>query len=65
MLRRHLLLAFALLPLALGAKPLDAGTPVRGWTILSASERDDRATIAAAPRYGINHLQLSHLVCRK
>jgi hypothetical protein len=42
--------------------PLAPGTPVRGWTILSASEPDDLATIDAAPSYGINHLELSHLV---
>ena len=34
--------------------------PVRGWTILSKSESDARAVIAAAPAYGINHLELSH-----
>jgi hypothetical protein len=42
------------------AKPLPLETPVRGWTILSRSEPDALATIAAAPRYGINHLELSH-----
>jgi len=44
------------------ATPLPPGAPVRGWTLLSQSEPDDRATIAAAPGYGINHLQLSHLI---
>lgn len=36
--------------------------PVRGWSILSDSETDGLAVIAAAPRYDINHLQLSHHV---
>jgi hypothetical protein len=36
--------------------------PVRGWTVLSNSEVDDLATIAAAPKYHINHLELSHEV---
>ena len=40
--------------------PLRADEPVRGWTILSDSEVDDLAVIAAAPSYRINHLQLSH-----
>ncbi len=42
--------------------PLPDAVPVRGWTILSDSETDAMATIAAASRYGINHLQLSHHV---
>ena len=42
--------------------PLRAGEPVRGWTILSNSEVDDLAVIAAAPKYRINHLELSHEV---
>jgi len=42
------------------AEPLSAGTQVRGWTILSKNEEADRLTIAAATRYNINHLQLSH-----
>jgi hypothetical protein len=46
--------------LAAAAAPLPDGVPVRGWTILSRSEADDMATIAAAPGYGINHIQLSH-----
>ncbi|MFL5619165.1 MAG: hypothetical protein ACJ79A_12340 [Gemmatimonadaceae bacterium] len=41
---------------------LRADEPVRGWTILSNSEVDDFATIAAAPKYRINHLELSHEV---
>jgi hypothetical protein len=36
---------------------------VRGWTILSPSESDALVTIAAAPKYHINHLQLSHEIC--
>lgn len=43
-------------------EPPGAGTAVRGWTILSNSEPDALAVIAAAPAYGINHLQLSHQV---
>jgi hypothetical protein len=43
-----------------GAEPLDANTPVRGWTILSNSEPDAMAVIAAAKGYNINHLELSH-----
>jgi hypothetical protein len=42
--------------------PLRADEPVRGWTILSDSEIDDLAVIAAAPKYRINHLELSHEV---
>ena len=33
---------------------------IRGWTILSESEEDAMAVIAAAPEYNINHLQISH-----
>ena len=40
--------------------PLRADEPVRGWTILSDSESDDLAVVAAAPSYRINHLELSH-----
>ena len=43
-----------------GAKPLATDTPVRGWMLLSDSEPDGLATIAAAKRYDVNHLQLSH-----
>src|SRR6185369_8064619 len=50
------------LPFAVPAKPLPPGEPVRGWTLLSDSEADDLATIAAAPAYQINHIQLSHLI---
>jgi hypothetical protein len=42
--------------------PLRDGQPVRGWTILSSSETDDRAVIAAAREYRINHLELSHQI---
>jgi hypothetical protein len=45
-----------------GHGPLGADVPVRGWTILSNSEPDAMATIAAAPRYSINHIQLSHQI---
>ncbi len=34
--------------------------PLRGWNILSDSREDALVTIAAAPEYQINHLQLSH-----
>lgn len=44
------------------AGPLRDGQSVRGWTILSASESDDRAVIAAAREYHINHLELSHQI---
>jgi len=40
--------------------PLKPGQAVKGWNILSASQEDDLAVIAAARKYGINHLQLSH-----
>jgi hypothetical protein len=43
-----------------GPGPLPPGTPVRGWTILSDDDASADRVIAAAPRYGINHLQLSH-----
>jgi hypothetical protein len=39
---------------------LRADEPVRGWTILSNSGVDDFAVIAAATKYHINHLELSH-----
>ena len=44
------------------ARPLTGDEPVRGWTILSDSMPDDLITIAAAPAYHINHLQLSHQI---
>jgi hypothetical protein len=44
------------------AEPVDAKTPVRGWTILSNSEPDALAVIGAAKAYGINHLELSHRI---
>jgi hypothetical protein len=44
------------------ARPLAGDTPVRGWTILSDSVPDALTTIAAAPAYHINHLQLSHQI---
>ena len=40
--------------------PLREGQPVRGWTLLSSSEADDRVVIDAARPYRINHLELSH-----
>lgn len=40
--------------------PLPLGETVRGWTILSDSEPDALAVIAAARDYDINHLQISH-----
>jgi hypothetical protein len=42
--------------------PLASDLPVRGWTILSSSEPDALATIAAAPDFGINHIELSHQI---
>lgn len=58
---KAVLLLLALLVAApAGAEPLDAKTPVRGWTILSNSEPDALAVIAAARAYNINHLELSH-----
>ena len=58
---RILLLLLALFTtVPAGADPLDAKTPVRGWTILSNSEPDAMAVIAAARAYNINHLELSH-----
>lgn len=67
------LLPFALLLLAVRATPsvaqaapahgpLRAEEPARGWTILSDREADDLAVIAAARRYDIDHLELSHQV---
>ncbi len=41
-------------------RPLEDGTSVRGWTILSKRGDDAMQVIAAARRYEINHLQLSH-----
>src|SRR5690606_13544415 len=45
-------------PVATG--PLGPDQPIRGWTILSDSEPDAMAVIAAAADYDIKHLQLSH-----
>src|SRR4051794_31503074 len=62
-MKSHPILALLLClagPLAASAKPLPPGEPVRGWTILSDSEPDAMATIAAMPAYRINHVQLSH-----
>ena len=42
------------------AAPLPADAKVLGWTILSDSEPDAMAVIAAAEAYDINHLQISH-----
>jgi hypothetical protein len=44
------------------AAPVNADAAVRGWTILSRSETDLAITLAAAAKYKINHLQLSHEV---
>ncbi len=44
------------------ARPLAGDEAVRGWTILSDSVPDALTTIAAAPGYHINHLQLSHQI---
>jgi len=42
--------------------PLGSDQPIRGWTILSDVETEAQVVIAAAARYQINHLQLSHLL---
>lgn len=42
------------------AEPLGPREQVRGWTILSNSEPDAMAVIAAAKSYNVNHLELSH-----
>jgi hypothetical protein len=55
------LVALAVAP-ARSETPLGADQPIRGWTILSDSEPDALAVIAASRAYGINHLQLSHHV---
>jgi hypothetical protein len=67
--QRNLVLHVALLALFLAGnpcrligKPLARDAPVRGWTILTDHEPDALATIAAAPSYRINHLQLSHQI---
>ncbi len=39
--------------------PLPDGVQVRGWTILSSSEKDDMVVIETAPDYNINHLEFS------
>jgi len=49
-------------PAKAASGPLGNDVPIRGWTLLSESEPDAMATIAAAPSYGINHLELSHLL---
>ncbi|HZP59121.1 MAG TPA: hypothetical protein VFB27_02275, partial [Opitutaceae bacterium] len=43
----------------LGATPLPADSPVRGWTILSGNEKGARAVISAAPAYQVNQIELS------
>jgi hypothetical protein len=58
--RAFLLLLALMFTAPAGAEPLDAKTPVRGWTILSNSEPDALAVIGAAKAYNINHLELSH-----
>jgi hypothetical protein len=60
-----LLASLSIAPAALAqnastAGPLLPDQPIRGWTLLSDSEKDDLAVIAAAREYDINHLQLSH-----
>jgi len=44
------------------AASLPEGVPVRGWTILSDNERGAMEVIAAAPKYGINQIELSQLI---
>jgi hypothetical protein len=62
MMRTLLTVTFVLQSFAVvvSAKPQATNAPVRGWMLLSDSEPDAMATIAAAKRYDINHLQLSH-----
>lgn len=57
---RILSVAFLFIAAISFARPLATNEPVRGWTLLSENESDDLATIAATPRYHINHIQLSH-----
>jgi hypothetical protein len=56
------MLSLSLLSAALLAAPLPPNAAVHGWTILSDSEPDGMATIQASRAYGINHIELSHLV---
>ena len=60
MIRRLLFLALVAGCASPQVGPLSLDQPVRGWTILSDSEPDAMAVIAAADEYGINHLQISH-----
>ncbi|MET7711833.1 hypothetical protein [Streptomyces sp. NPDC005407] len=57
-----LALAGAVQPVGAKGRPdQDHGvSPVRGWTILSDSDKGADEVIAAAPKYDINHLQISH-----
>jgi hypothetical protein len=57
---RALALAIALAVTLAGATPADAEIRVRGWNVLTDSVPDGLKTISAAPRYDIDHLQISH-----
>jgi hypothetical protein len=46
----------------IGSLLLAAALSLQGWTILSDSEPDALAVVAAAKPYHINHLQLSHQI---
>lgn len=55
------LLLFAI-AMTIQARPLAQGERIRGWSILSDDEASASIVIAAAKKYDINHLQLSHEV---
>lgn len=56
------LAAALLLAGTMAARPLDPAARVRGWTLLSESETAAARALAAARRYEVNHLQLSHQI---
>jgi hypothetical protein len=51
---------FLLMAISPGAVYAQIQPEIQGWNILSDSYEDALLTIAAAPEYHINHLQLSH-----
>jgi hypothetical protein len=55
-----LIFVCSLLTACASPSPLQVSQPVRGWTLLSDSLDDGLEVIRAAPKYDINHLQLSH-----
>lgn len=56
------LLLVAASPADLKATPLEPGTRVRGWTLLSDDEDKAMIAIERAADYQVNHLQLSHRI---